>query len=136
MFRLLIVDTDEEVSQTLKDGMEEYCGAVVTRAETGTAALSTLQSEHLDVAVIDPGLPDMSGFDLAERAAESNVPVLLVSGHPERQEVCAVNQYPWLAKPFRLTTLAVVLGEITTGAHDNIIRVHHAYVRQKAKSGL
>jgi DNA-binding response OmpR family regulator len=130
--RVLIVDNNADVAETLKYAIEIYCGATATCAETGAAAVRALRTEVLDVAVIDPGLPDMSGFELAERAADSNVPVLLVSGHPGRQEICQSYKYPWLAKPFSLSELGAAVTDISNASSQNIARIHNAYAHLRA----
>jgi DNA-binding response OmpR family regulator len=130
--RVLIVDSDTGVSEALKEGMEEYCSASVTRAESGAVATHALRTEPIDLAVIDGALPDISSFELAERAADLNVPVLLISGHPNGHEICRTNGYPWLAKPFSLAALATAAMHITHAAGENIARIHQAYARLEA----
>jgi DNA-binding response OmpR family regulator len=132
VLRVLIVDNDADVSEALKGGMEDHCAAAVTCAQTGAAATRALGSLPLDLAVIDTELPDISSFELAESAANWSVPVLLISGHPDGQELCQANDYPWLAKPFSLSQLAATARQVFDDSRQNIVRLHDAYARLQA----
>jgi DNA-binding NtrC family response regulator len=129
--RVLIVDNFAGISETLKIALEDYCRASVTEAATSAIAARALR-QPLDLAVIDTALPGISSFELSERAANSNVPVLLISGDPKGQQICETNHYPWLAKPFPLAALATAAMEITRVPSKNIARLHHAYALLRA----
>ncbi len=77
--RVLVVDAD-------RDDREQIAGWIaesyeIIQAGSGFAALSALLSEQPDMIVIDPIVPDVSGFDLlvALRKAPVQVPILTVS---------------------------------------------------------
>ena len=96
MLDFLLVEDDASVAETLKNSIEHVCEARVTSADNGASATDALVTLRFDMAVIDIILPDISGFELAARTAESNTPVLLISGHPEEQELCRLVGYPHL----------------------------------------
>jgi DNA-binding NtrC family response regulator len=129
--RVLIVDNYAGVTEALKIGLEDYCTAVVTEAATSAIAACALRRLTLDLAVIDTALPGISSFELSEKAANSNVPVLLISGDPKGHHICETNHYPWLAKPFPLAALATAM-EITRAPSENIARLHQAYAQLRA----
>jgi len=135
MLQFLVVDDDDDVARALAAGLTESCRAAVMRAGDGETATRCLQNQHLDLAVIDVLLPDMSGFALAKRAADRNVPALLMSGHPREQEACRTHEYPHLDKPFALSALTAAAREAVTGARENIARLHKSYARLTATLG-
>jgi DNA-binding response OmpR family regulator len=124
-----VVDDDGAVRHALAAGLEVFCGASVVRASSGLIATQVLQTQLVDLAVIEAFLPDISGYELAERAADCNVPVLLIGAHPTEQEACKVLGYPHLDKPFSLNVLADVARRILRDTRENIVRVHLAYAR-------
>ncbi|HEY4332584.1 MAG TPA: SpoIIE family protein phosphatase [Ilumatobacteraceae bacterium] len=61
----LVVD-DRESSRYLSSSWLTRAGFTVITAETGTEALAILHTEHIDLAVLDVHLADMTGFDVCE----------------------------------------------------------------------
>jgi DNA-binding response OmpR family regulator len=45
--------------------------------------LRAIEKVGFDLAIIDVNLPEISGYELARRAANRNIPTLLSSGHPD-----------------------------------------------------
>jgi DNA-binding response OmpR family regulator/DNA-binding MarR family transcriptional regulator len=126
MLQCLLVETDPDVAEVLKEGIESSGDAAVTWASTGSTATQILGTEEFDIAVIETLLPDISGFEVARRAANGNVAVLLMSGHPAQQELCRVHTFPLLEKPFRPTALIASITEIMRRTRHNIFRVQQS----------
>jgi two-component system, chemotaxis family, CheB/CheR fusion protein len=64
--RILIVDDNRDAAETL--GMFlELSGHEIHLAHTATEALGLAARTRLDIGLLDIGLPDMSGYELAER---------------------------------------------------------------------
>ncbi len=129
MLELIVVDADDGVREAVATGLEQLCGAAVTRANSGAAATQALTARRLDLAIIEPRLPDISGFELAESIADRNIPVLLINGHPIEQISCKFHGYPHLDKPFRLSTLADAARQAVQNAAENIAIIHRSYAR-------
>lgn len=129
MLKLLIVEPDAGVSAVLKEGVEAFCAAVVTCAASGRVAAEVLCHQEFDLALMAVLLPDLCGFDLACAAADRNLPVLLMSAHPENQELCRIYGFPHIAKPFRPSELASLAMSVTRDAEENILRVRQACAR-------
>jgi DNA-binding NtrC family response regulator len=127
MLELLVVDADDGVCEVVATGLEQLWGAAVTRAHSGVAATQALTTRRIDLAIIEPRLPDISGFELAESVADRNVPVLLINGHPSEQISCKSHGYPHLDKPFRLTALADAARQAVQNAAENITIIHQSY---------
>jgi DNA-binding NtrC family response regulator len=64
---IMIVDDDPNILETAKDILEE-AGYAAKTAHTCSKALAALESEAVDLAIIDFNLPDGKGVDLAVRA--------------------------------------------------------------------
>jgi DNA-binding response OmpR family regulator len=105
MLHGLVVEDEATVSNVMKLALEEHCHADVTVCDTGAIALDWLGRNWFDFALVDVILPDMSGFEVADRAADLHIPVLFTSGHPDAQLLCQHYSVPLLAKPFLSTLL-------------------------------
>jgi len=64
--RILIVDDEPDIALTLADGLE-LCGEITYPAHDAAAALRLTEEFAPDVALLDIGLPDIDGFELARR---------------------------------------------------------------------
>jgi CheY-like chemotaxis protein len=78
--RILLVDDNEDQTSTLQT-LLELEGHIVAIAGDGATGLTLAREFHPDVAILDIGLPDMSGHDLARafRADPSLSKVLLIA---------------------------------------------------------
>lgn len=80
MFNILVADDDKNtrllISRLLQDD-----GYTVFSAADGIEALNILDSEHIDLAVLDIMMPNMDGYEFAEtvREAGNDLPILMVS---------------------------------------------------------
>jgi two-component system catabolic regulation response regulator CreB len=108
--KILIVDDESLFLKTIRVGLEQEFLQAIT-AETGCAALAALeQHPDLSLALVDIGLPDMSGYDLFRlMRAISDVPVMfLTSRTAEMDEVrgLELGADGYLKKPISPTTVA------------------------------
>ena len=80
MFHILVVEDDTNARKLMKAVLEraEYC---VIPAVNGEDALSLLDSNHVDLILLDIMMPGMDGYTLASelRAAGNTVPILMVT---------------------------------------------------------
>jgi two-component system, NarL family, invasion response regulator UvrY len=85
---LIIADDHQLVRQGIFDMIEAQNDlAVVAQCRTGKETLATLESQTCHLLLLDLSLPDMSGLDVLKpaRTRHPTVPVLILSGFPERQ---------------------------------------------------
>lgn len=68
--RVMVVEDDHPLREILQVLLQEYPHDFVF-AETGTRALSLAAEETPDLVMIDLGLPDIHGFDLARALRRS-----------------------------------------------------------------
>jgi DNA-binding NtrC family response regulator len=67
--RILVVDDDPNIADTLKDIIEEWNYGVST-AQTVREALSQVEEASFNAMVVDFNLPDGSGLDIAVKVKE------------------------------------------------------------------
>ncbi len=93
--RILLVD-DFEPLRYLKSLQLRKTGALILEAKTGREALKILETQAVDVALLDINLPDMSAIELGETMladkAMSGIPVIYTSAsdRPEKLSQDAV----------------------------------------------
>jgi signal transduction histidine kinase/CheY-like chemotaxis protein len=107
---VLLVD-DESSIVRVTSRMLERLGYRVSAFESAPRAIEALEASPDDyqVVVSDLTMPEMTGFDLAERIRQirPGIPILLTSGHPELTDdprVALVDEV--LTKPYPTSTLA------------------------------
>ena len=114
---ILVVEDDADVHEMIV-GMLSDLGYRTLVATTGPEALALLERESsVDLLFTDMVMPaGMSGTELARRASRvrPGLRVLLSSGYTreETQSRPAHTEFPFVAKPYRPTTLAKKLKEV------------------------
>jgi two-component system, chemotaxis family, CheB/CheR fusion protein len=78
--RVLVVEDQDDSREMLRVLLESK-GHVVVEGTDGRSAVEAIEREHPDVALIDIGLPVMTGYDVARKIRENSVfdDVLLVA---------------------------------------------------------
>jgi CheY-like chemotaxis protein len=132
MTKVLVVDNDPLVCDLVVDLMEVDLAAEVRRAMTGALAAEAIDGGAFDLAIIDAFTPEISGFKLAERAANRNIPSLLCTGHPDALTKLQEHGYPHVAKPFKPVDLIHEAAKAITAAAENIARVKASAARLQA----
>jgi DNA-binding response OmpR family regulator len=118
--RILIVEDDRALAQVLE---RELQLAYATRvAHTGHDALVMAASEPFDLVVLDLGLPDMDGIEVAEQLQETGVKILMLTARADvRSRVIGLyaGASDYLAKPFDMQELlARVYAQLRPGRHE------------------
>ena len=126
MTKVLVVDNDPLVCDLVVDLMEVDLAAEVRRAMTGRLAAEAIEGGSFDLAIIAVLMPEISGFELAERAANRNIPSLLCTGHPEAMAQLQEHGYPYVAKPFKVADLLHEAAKTISATAENIARVKAA----------
>lgn len=108
---VLVVD-DDALLLASAEAMLEDPGRTTIGAASGRQALDILRAgARVDLVVGDQSMPGMTGIQLAAemRRVDPTIPVLLMTGFFEREEVMASN-LPLLPKPFEQAALADAIG--------------------------
>ncbi|MET9227770.1 response regulator transcription factor [Lentzea sp. NPDC003310] len=100
MVRVLLVEDDEAIAESLGVGLARY-GFVVQRTGTGAQALA---ARGFDLVLLDLGLPDMDGLDLCrELRRRTEVPIIVItarSGETDTVVGLEVGADDYVSKPF------------------------------------
>ncbi|MFE7273660.1 response regulator transcription factor [Streptomyces sp. NPDC057623] len=82
--RVLLVEDDEPVAESLRRGLLRY-GFEVAWVTTGGAALG--HTEPYDVVLLDLGLPDTDGLDVCKALRErGEVPIIVISARSDETD--------------------------------------------------
>jgi signal transduction histidine kinase/ActR/RegA family two-component response regulator len=115
--RVLVVDDNADAAQMLA-ALLEVQGHAVSVEYDGRGALARARNEHPDVLLLDIGLPDMDGYELARRlrAQPENAAATLValSGYgqsQDREEARHAGFDHYLVKPADLNEVNEVLAQ-------------------------
>lgn len=109
--RVLLVEDDDRLRQLLERLLTEQ-RHIVEVAATGAEALElTDTSRGIDIVVLDVGLPDISGLDVARAIRERNLPVgilILTARDTVADRVAGLDSGAddYLVKPFAFAELA------------------------------
>jgi DNA-binding NtrC family response regulator len=104
MAHILLVEDDADVQSVISEFLVTL-GHRLTCASSAEQARLFLAREPVDIALIDCLMSGEQGNSLAEHASKLGVPTILTSGDPQYIETLAEHHFPFLAKPFRLTSL-------------------------------
>jgi len=101
--RILVVDDDENIRNTLKPVLEDE-GYVVDLAKDGYEAIAMTEQALYNIALIDIRLPDMEGVELLTRMRDTvpKMRKIMITGYPSVQNAIeAVNRKAdaYLVKP-------------------------------------
>jgi len=101
--RLLIVE-DDELVQSLMAAYLRRDGFHVSLAATGREMLAAIDSEPIDLVLLDLTLPDEDGLSLARQVrARSDIPIVVITarkGKTDREAAMAIGADAYLTKPF------------------------------------
>ena len=134
--KILVVEDSFDLRELLGIGLTAL-GWDPILAESGRESLAKLECRRPGVILMDMGLPDMNGFELAailkRHRVYRRIPILGTSGYPggiARERCLAAGCDDFISKPFgfaplqtRLTRLVGVERPGTTGAmkHETLL---------------
>lgn len=117
--RVLVVDDEPQICRLLKVSLETYDYTVVTVA-TGEEALEQIPVFKPDIILLDLGLPDVDGKELARRIRTwSGVPIIVLTARgreEEKIEALDSGADDYVTKPFSI-------GELTARMRASLRRV-------------
>ena len=107
--RILLVEDDTMLADSIREGLEKSSFSV-DPLNAAEPALSALGLTHYDLAIIDIGLPGMSGLELVRQLRQRGiqVPVLILTardGLDDRISGLDLGADDYMVKPFQLPEL-------------------------------
>ena len=111
--RVLVVDDESAIREVLATFLEQYEFAVHTVPD-GASALALLQTEDVDVILVDLQMPGISGLEMAFEVHKTYpyIPIALITGTPMAIQPATLTQAGLsrvFAKPFDLEALVAWL---------------------------
>ncbi|MGQ0676867.1 MAG: response regulator transcription factor [Rhodospirillales bacterium] len=108
--RILVVDDDDVLRQSLVEQLRLHEDFVIAEAGTAAQGLAQAQSEHVDAVLLDVGLPDMDGREMCRLLRKNGVkaPIIMLTAAGGDSDTilgldAGANDY--VAKPFKLGVL-------------------------------
>ncbi|HRQ60192.1 MAG TPA: response regulator transcription factor [Alphaproteobacteria bacterium] len=105
MHTLLLIDDDRTLCQMFREFMEPE-KFIVFEASTGHRSLDILRHHHVDLVLLDIGLPDGSGLDFIEEIRNvAKIPMVVMSGNPDSAvhvKAFEAGADDFMQKPFHL----------------------------------
>jgi DNA-binding NtrC family response regulator len=113
--RILVIDDDADLCETLSDRLEAL-GFQVAVANSGPQGLRLLREEPPAIVLLDLVLPGLDGMAVLEaiRREEPEVVVIVITAHgtiPRAVEAMKKGAYDFVTKPFDPKHLEIVLGK-------------------------
>ena len=140
-FKLLLVDDEDVLRETLAEQLAQYEEFGVIQATNATDAIQSAKAERIDLAVMDVGLPDMDGREAVKQMRRNGFksPIIMLTALGSDADTvlgleAGANDY--VVKPFRL---AVLLARIRAhlrqhqGSEDAVFQIGPYEFRPAAK---
>ena len=115
--RVLLVE-DNPVNQLVAKGMLSKLGCEVLLANHGGEALTLLETQTVDLILMDCNMPVMDGYEttrqIRQKSEFAELPIIALTANAlsdERERCRAAGMDDYLAKPFRKDELAVLLDQ-------------------------
>lgn len=128
--RVLIVDDDKEVCDTLKDELTQF-GLEVYTAYNGADAFDIFYEKGVDLIVSDYKMPNLDGVEFLEELVNRKleVPVILMTGFSEEEENLKIRPgvRKVLIKPFTCRDLFESI--------NSILQKEGEYISEQLKPG-
>lgn len=134
--RILVVDDDETILETLRDALEALEWEVTTAAN-GADGLRAVADGEPDAVLLDVMLPDRSGLDVLEeiKTAGEATPVVMMSGGGTIDvavKAMRAGAEHFLQKPFDLANLEILLEQV---ARTSLLRRRLAALQRELAAG-
>ncbi|HAZ00564.1 MAG: Fis family transcriptional regulator [Bacteroidetes bacterium GWF2_42_66] len=113
MSRILVIDDERSIRNTLKDILE-YEKYQVDLAEDGLKGLEMIGAVDYDIILCDIKMPGMDGLEVLQKIQEtkSDIPVVMISGHGNIDtavESIKHGAYDFIQKPLDLNRLLITI---------------------------
>jgi PAS domain S-box-containing protein len=113
--RVLLIEDEPSIVEGVTD-LLTLEGFVVDAVSTGAEAAAAVEQFQPEIVILDLGLPDMSGLEVAQQLREHHprLPIVFATGHGDRERIPFDGHSWFLQKPFELSALLELLTRIET----------------------
>ena len=106
--KILYAEDDKTIAFLLQDGLEPYYE--IEHYGDGKSALEAFNCKNYDICLLDIMMPEMNGFDLAEKIRQKNseIPIIFISAKAmkeDRIKGLKIGADDYLVKPFSIEEL-------------------------------
>ncbi|HMN85127.1 MAG TPA: response regulator transcription factor [Bauldia sp.] len=108
--KILVVDDDEVLRESLVEQLSLYEEFDIDQADNAAKGVTKARGDHVDLVVMDVGLPDMDGREAVKllRKGGFKAPVIMLTGQDSESDTvlgleAGANDY--VTKPFRFAVL-------------------------------
>ncbi len=112
--RILIVEDEPLIALGIEDGLVDAGFEIVGVTGKLDNALSLIQHDACDAAIVDANLAGVSASPIAVALAARNLPFIILSGYSKEQMQGAFPRALFLSKPCRTELLIEKLNSILT----------------------
>lgn len=152
MYRILVIEDDEDIQEILKNYLIEE-GYTVTLAGDGVDGIAKFHRGAYDLIVLDIMLPKIDGFGVCELIRrESDVPILMLTALDE--EACQIRGLDlraddYITKPFSAPVLMRKIAAVLRRVHKEEeaqqivyksllldISGHHVYILERGRKEI
>jgi two-component system alkaline phosphatase synthesis response regulator PhoP len=137
MKKILVVDDEQQLVKVLRGYLEKAGYAVVT-AYDGLEALTVMQKEKPDFAILDLNLPGMDGLDVCKTIRrDSDIPILMLTARVEETDKLIgleLGADDYVVKPFSprevVARVRTILRRVSTatGTKGEVIRIGDLFI--------
>lgn len=107
---ILLVDDDQDLREALIEQLDLYEEFELLQEDSATRGIQTARANHLDLLIMDVGLPDMDGREAVKILRKSGFksPIIMLTGHDTDADTIlglesGANDY--VTKPFKFAVL-------------------------------
>ena len=108
--KILIVDDDDDLRETLKEQLALYDEFELAAAATAGKGMEAVKAGHFDLLILDVNLPDMDGRELCKQLRKTGFksPIIMLTGNVSDADMIlgldsGANDY--VSKPFKIAVL-------------------------------
>lgn len=114
--RVLIVEDEALIALMLEHVLADFACVPVGPCNTLTAALTAVERETFDLALLDINLFGEKVYPVADALTERHIPFLFLSGYGEEGIPPGRRGWKVCAKPFKVKDLAAMLSAVIADA--------------------
>jgi len=108
--KIVLVDDDEDLRETLQDQLELHDEFEVTVAPNAIQGIELAKAERVDLLIFDVGLPDLDGRDAVKvlRKSGVKVPIIMLTGQDsDADQILGLDSgaNDYITKPFKFAVL-------------------------------
>ena len=116
--RIAVAEDEPDIRTTFVKLLEHLGHTVVCAVSNGAELLDQCSGKQVNLVFVDLDMPVMDGLAAAQELAEKGILVVLVSGHPDAEEMVLEHE-PVVLRVLKPATLERLQSAIEQALHDD-----------------